>query len=848
MFNRDSFVKCVADTLKQRGYGPKRASEIIKDYKYRAAAYEQAGKPPADAALLALADTQAEMIFRVKDRAEGHRKNLSVLAQSNERVAQGLKAGVRTSGLAFDGRMHNGRGVALARALFSTVVMDERFKGINLTSLHRVIRGRYWALMNDAAGHYLKGAFGRQKGAAHWRNVADELFGTDTGDAVAKGLAQAYKRTQELMVDEFRQNGGSLRKLIDFNLPQRQNSVKISRYGGQGGKQWVKEHLDWLDWSKMRWPDGEAIAPAQREDVLKHVWSTLATDGKARIDTTMPVGRGRAIGNMMDQHRFLVYKDGASWKAMHDKYGDGTVYDVIADHIDSMSRKTALVALFGRNPELMYPMMKNIVLKHAADEDLRTIGTKGGGRAASDAEQVMDRMDVVMGDILRQNASHPDNLVAANVHATANVLTGTLLGGSLFINMAGDFVNTVNVALSNNQKLHNMVGSYFRYMLPGQYSHLQRLAGQTGYIMDETIAAAYSIERWTGPNTYGPAWSKAIGDWQLRATQLSRHTNVARMAPVIEFMGSMHRDRALPFDKLPYRAVMERHGITAAEWDVVRKQTGVHSPSYGTELLRPLDILEIKHADKHAMWMKFATMLDVQSRIMVPDSSIEARAYLRAGTDPSTLPGALMYSFSMFKNFPMTYAQQMGRRALALDSKSRVKFIAGLGTGMLLAGAVGLQFSEIRNGREPRSMADPLFWGQALLKGGGLGIWGNYLFEGVGDYQNHAAVTALGPMAGFVTDTADLLLLQPYKMIDAWDKQKEYEGNFGNKFVEYVKRWGPGTGMWMTDLVLEREIFDRLDAMFDPAGTARRQRNRIRRQKREVGNEYFLPPGERVFQ
>jgi hypothetical protein len=835
MFDREAFIKCVVQSLKDAGYGPKKSAEIVDMYKYKASVYEDAGKQPADAALLALADTSDEMAFRVKDRAIAQRKNLAVAVYARERVRQALDPNMKAGQLVLDGKPFGGDGVKLARAAMSLIVMDPRFKGGNLESMHRVKYGEYWALMAEHYENFSKGFYGRQRGAANFDDVVDELFGKDTKNPVAKGIAASYKKLQDYMLEDFRAAGGALRKLQDFNLPQKQSAVKMRKASRE---QWVKDTEAWLDWSRMRYPDGEKIPPNKRKEVLEFAYETLTTDGRNKLPVTAMQGRGRALGNMMDAHRFLVYKDGEAWRAMHAKYGEGNVFDVIEHHIQQMSRLTSMVQMFGRNPDLMRQTVKLIVRQEA---------DKLPGRAGSEADALMRRFDLVMDEYLHANAADPDSRLAAATHATANILNGALLGGSLFLNMASDTVNTMAIGLSNGQRVHRIIGDYLKYAMPGNYDEAKRWSAAAGYISDEVSAATYAAERWTGIAQYGPAWSRAMGDMMIRTIGLGRHTGVARIAPTREWMTSMWLDRAKAFDDLPYKQVMERYGIDAAQWDAVRKQVMPWEPRPGVQMLRPLDIRDIKHAEARSIFHRFAQMIDTETRYMVPGSTLEARTYLRDYTQPTTLPGALMYSAAMFKNFPITYIQQMGRMAYSKQGASRVKFVAGLGVGLLGVGALATQMSEITNGREPLPMDTVGFWGKAILRSGGLGIWGNYIFEGVNDYQNHAAVAAAGPIASFVWDTGDLALGWAFDYGTALERGTEYHSQ-SKRVIDYMKRYTPGSGFWQTKLILEREIWDRLEEWADPAGASRRQRMRVRRQERDWGNEYYLPPGERVFQ
>ena len=61
-------------------------------------------------------------------------------------------------------------------------------------------------------------------------------------------------------------------------------------------------------------------------------------------------------------------------------------------------------------------------------------------------------------------------------------------------------------------------------------------------------------------------------------------------------------------------------------------------------------------------------------------------------------------------------------------------------------------------GRDPRPMEGPEFWGAAFLQGGGLGIYGDFLFSDVNRFDRGLAETIAGPVVGFADDVRKLTI------------------------------------------------------------------------------------------
>lgn len=839
MFDRNAFIKCISQNLKDFGFGVKRTSEILERYSYYEARYMDAGKQPADASLLALADVQDELAYRAKDKVIAAQKSLSVLAEIKRRASIG--SNVRTLPL-IDGKLSHGVGVGIGRAAISMIEADPRYPGINFVSLRNSNFQRYWSLFADQMDKFGKGAFGRQLGKAHLPNIVRELYGVNTGDAVAGALAKTYYKLQNLMVDDFVAAGGALRKRIDFVLPQFQNSVKLLKAGKDT---WVKNHMDWLDWNNMRWPDGELIPPNQRQEVLERVYDTISANGDPSAQIASIGGRSRNIGNMLDQHRFLIYKDADSWMAMHQQFGDGSVFDVIQNHIYSMAHKTAEVDMFGRNPMMTVETIKN-VMRLEAKAAVRNAKSMRDKRAAAEVEQPLKLFGDMANIALRATRADPNSMLANTVYGSANVLYSAMLGSMPFLAIPGDWMQTTGVKLLNNQRIRGHA-DYLRAMTLDTKFYTER-SSQMGYMYDELVMGQHTVERFSGLDTYGPVATRYLGEAVMRLTAITRHTSRLRSINYMEQGTMLYMDRAKPFDQLPYKHVMARYGIDAADWDAVRKGLQPWEPKPGAYMFRPLDILSMKHANAREMYKKFFVMMDTEAHYMVPAATIEARARLRGNTQPDTFHGMMLYSVGMIKNFALSYPAIYGRLAAAPASSGgrRAAYIATMAIGSTMVGATGLQLRNVAQGREPEDMDKASFWGRAMLAGGGLSVMGDFLEAGTSRTGADIAQQMAGPLLGFYGDLIKATLGPGFAFIEAMDKAQEFADNPAARFATLARKYTPGTSLWWARLALQRELWDRLDEMADP-NIYRKRRARVKRQREEYGNEYYLPPGERLL-
>ena len=839
MLNKQTFAGCVTEQLTRQGFGKKRIAEVTDRFEGLTENYRANGV--ADPELKAMLRVFAEVSDKTAERAKRAMSDLLKRGEVENRVGQADK--VITKALA-KGAQQN-PAVAIARSVVSYIEHDPRFIGPSYATEYEITKSRLWSLMGDTLDFIGKGAFGVQRGVAHMPNVVREVFGKNTGDATAKEVAQAWRKTADAGVDLFNNAGGSLKKLADWHLPQAQNAAKLVR---EGFDKWAEFHEKALAWEKMAWPDGSLIPITERKKVLKAVFDTLSTGGATKIDPKNFDGRGAAVGNQLEQHRFLVYKDADSWLEMHNRFGDGTVFDVMSRHVDDMAHKVAMVNTFGSNPSHMADVLKATALKKAAELDAKRPG-KGSKEqtATSQVEAILkNKFDPMFDVITRSNPMDPESVAGNIVVGTANLLTAAQLGSASLLAIPGDFATTTAVRIFNqgiSRSPFRGIDFYFKTIATDR-EFMRQIATQSGFVFDEAVQAVYAAQRFTGVATVGPALTRRISDGVMRASLLAGHTKAARWATQAEFMGMLARDAGKELDALPYKGLLARYGITAEDWNALRKQA-IWSPAGHpeTRFLRPIDALQGKDGD--VLYRKFQGMIFEESRNMVPEGTIEGAVALKGTTRPDTLIGMIGYSFAMYKNFPVSMMMTYGRLAMTNPERAgRLGFLGGLIAAMTVMGALGTQMRQVSTGRDPLPMDTPGFWGKAFLSGGALSIWGDFLFSGINRFGGGPAETAAGPVVGFVGDTSQLLLGDAFKWADALgnldaDKSTPWLA----KAVDYAKRYTPGTNLWWTRLAIERYVFDSLAELTDPKAY-QKFRRRQSKQLQDHGNGYWWAPGE----
>lgn len=840
MFDKQSFLTCIAQNLGHQGFGKKRTEEVQQNFLGLLEQFTEAGDMPGDAANKATRAVLDNLAYEMKEKAKRAMKAVEVQAFAKQRLESAGNILVGLRGLV--GNENVSDGAKLGIAVNSILSQDARFKGASVEASVQAYRDKYLSLMNDAIEQYGRGALGRRKGEIKsLDNVVSELFGEDTGDAAAKNFADTYRKINDMGVDDFNAAGGSMRKRGDYNISQRQNNAKVVE--AQLGP-WSEKMNGWLDWSRMTWPDGAPIKAAERKEFLREVYETLRTDGANKIEPGAMKGRGAAVGNALDQHRLLVYKNADSWRAMNAEFGDGAnPFDLIISHISQMAHRNGLVNVLGPNPQMAFDAIKNQARSMAAS----AAQTGKNKTVLTDLEGALkNRSDPMFEVLTRQNAVDPNSKTGAIVSATSQILASAQLGSAAIAATIGDmFTSAVTKGLeSRGNGIFGMLGHYVEGMASNP-AEFRRMSGQAGFVYDNLVSNILAVQRFSGITTHGPAIARTVADSVMRATLMSKHTDVLRASFRMETMGFMERSMGQEWEANVMNRVMARYGITKADYDAIRS-VAASELRPGAKFLTPMDVLNSKLPNKDELFRKYHAFIDNESRIGVPGTSLEATVMLKGTTRPDTMVGILTTSFGAYKNFPVSMPMIYGRQLLAQEGSSgpsRLLYAAAVGMGLTATGALIVQLRNVAQGKEPQPM-DARFFGKAALSGGALSIFGDFLFAGVNEQGNNVAGAIAGPGAGLVQDVSTLLLGDAFGVLSAMDKTKDYDSKFGSRAVDFAKRYTPGTSIWYARLALERTLWDNLDEFVDPRTARAKQQRKMQKLRNDYGTSYWWRPGD----
>ena len=546
--------------------------------------------------------------------------------------------------------------------------------------------------------------------------------------------------------------------------------------------------------------------------------------------------KGKSLGNQRQDHRFLVFKDADSWLRYQEKFGDPNVFDVMISHVSNMSRDIAMMEILGPNPNATVAFMKETLSKQAKmskDEALKNKARVTG-----------KRIDEMYMAISGRNNSPINGKFASTMAGTRQILQSAQLGAAAisaitdvnFQRMARQFAGLPQTKI---------IGDYLKYISPLGAKEKGELAISSGLIAEGWTSLAAGQMRFVGDMS-GPEVTRRISDFVMRASLLSPMTSAGRWAFGMEFMGTVARNAGKAFDELDpnFRSTMERYNIQSSQWDIIRATDPYDDK--GAKFIRPTDIsarTDLDEGLRTNISTRLLEMINTETNFAVPSTSVRGSTFLTGGTQPGTMSGEMARSFAMYKNFGVTLVNTYLMRGMQLpQSSSKGAYFSNLIISTTVMGALAMQLKEVSKGRDPREMIGDTeetakFWFAALMQGGGLGIFGDFLTSGTSRFGSGLADTVAGPVVGAIDDVSKLTIGNLYQAATGQDT------NVASELVKFTQRYTPGSSLWYGRLALERKVWDQMQLMTDPKAKSKFRRVESKA-RTETGQKYWWGPGD----
>ena len=705
--------------------------------------------------------------------------------------------------------------------------VTSRFNSV--AQVQSAVRSRATAKMDQFLGTFKRNIIGETREKARLENVISEIFKPgSTDDISARQMAEAWAEAAEYLRLRFNAAGGAIPKRKDWGMPQFHNSVAVA---AAGFTSWRDTILPKLDVNKMiDEQTGLPFSPQKLELVLKDVFETIRTNGQNKNKPGSFSGN-QSFASRHQDHRFLVFKDADNWMKYQEAFGNPNAFDVMMAHIDNMSRDIALMEVMGPDPKTTLRFMKDTLTKEAS--------LSGDAKQINSASKANAFLDDLYSATVGTNNAPVDGVLATTMAGTRNILHSAQLGSAAIAAITDTNFGRIARTM-NGLPQTKMISKYLEFMNPLSLEEKGRAAIRLGLTAEGWSTLAAGQMRYVGEIS-GPEVTRRISDFVMRASLLSPWTQAGRWSFGMEYLGFLADNVNLQFKDLPanMQKSMEHYNIGADKWEIIRK-----TPLYdyeGAKFIRAEDIearTDINPELARDLATNLSVMIDTETNFAVPSSSLRGRVAITGDAKPGTLAGELTRSFAMYKNFGVTLVNTHIMRGLAQPTgRGKGAYFADLMISTTLMGALAMQLKEMAKGRDPRPMNTAEFWGAAFMQGGGLGIYGDFMFGSVNRYGGGLAETIAGPVVGFANDVSQLTVGNILQAAQGKDS------NAASEFLGFAGRYTPGSSLWYARLGLERLVIDQGKLWVD-SDTRTKMRRNASKYRTQYGQKYWWSQGD----
>lgn len=702
-----------------------------------------------------------------------------------------------------------------------------------------------------------KGVLGRRANRALQSDVVKELHGEASGDATAKYLAQSIKQVFEDLRQRFNAAGGAIGKIDNFGLPHSHDRLKVKRMGRAA---WKREISELLDPARMTNPlTGQPIGAGGLDAALDHVYTSIVSNNRAHL---VPAAQRRGLGaiaNQRQDERFLVFRDAASWEAYHRKYGRGDVVQAIFNHVNGLARDIAPMELLGPNPAAMVEYLKQVTALELGkrEADLPTLAAESKVFKGSQAAVAEWRIDS-----LWQTLRGRPQVISGVAGATSdikNLMTAAQLGSTAILAGATDpFIAAASRKLAGLPVMRS-----FGPMLSMLKKSSREEVISSGVVWDEYLHVMADELRFAGP-AVGADWSRWVADRAVTWSGLKPLTTGRKLVEARAWqrhIGSEVNSKNFAQLDPRLRTALEGFGVTPEHWQIWRNSVdpaGFVTPRSIEATGGPVQYLdmrqgalssaqhkaEAKALAHRAAAEKLSEVIQSWQERSVPSGTPNARSLVTGVTPRGTVPGELIDYLLQYKSFGLSFTtlqlEAIGEMAAARGGgkgfRTGLAYFAALTPVLAIGGAIYMQIKAVLDGKEPAAMNDPAFMTQAILTGGGFGLFGDFVKSSENRFGQSLGASLAGPGVAFLGDTLGLTVGNLLQAAQFEDPQLGREG------TRYLRRYTPVlSSHWATRGAYNRVVLDNLQWLTDP-GADKSFKAQAQNAKRN-GTPFIVPPG-----
>ena len=602
----------------------------------------------------------------------------------------------------------------------------------------------------------------------------------------AVDIARVIKKHSESLRILANQHGANIGKLDGWLAKHTHDSARIH----DNETEWRDAITKGLDW-KRSFPDVNTNNADAVKEVIDDLWMSMstgihmATPGAGGFKTgmqsvTAPENRfvGAAnIGKKMSHERVLHFNTPEEEYKYFSRFGASKLTESVIYGMDKMAQDIGVMQHLGPNAQANLDAVAQVIYKRLKKEG----DNKKLAKFDKDYSRAMKRFWPHVSGLARIPGNH---MVANYSMALRSIQQMSKLGSAVLSAISDVAYYGSEVRYNGGTMLGGMgeaMASLGNTVPPVERA---RLFSALGVVHDGLISAT--------TKRFDPSAS-GRGQWGTATSLFFKFSGLRFWTDQLRVGFAQGRSHALAGDankvwadvSSDQRRVLGLYGIDADKWDIIRMSPeDVDGMTFltpeGVEGLADDAFLpylanrKIKATPARIRNLRqeiagqFRSYFHDRSTTAVLEPDAKTQGYLYGNTTPGTIEGEIMRHLMLFKSFTATSMHKVlgreiyGRGDMTIGAaigsgNGAVQGVANLMVWGTLLGYMSISAKDLAKGRVPREPNEYKTWAAAMLQGGALGFYGDFLF---GDMKNRyggsALSSLLGPTAGTVDGLIDL--------------------------------------------------------------------------------------------
>ena len=709
------------------------------------------------------------------------------------------------------------------------------------------------------------------------------------GGKEAKRIAEIIQITQKRMLKRKNQQGAMIAELKNYAVRQSHDPILL-RAGAKTDAELEAARTSWVEYMLRpdvldpktfeNKPPTRMGAPYTNEEFLRDIWNNLVSGQHDKVDAlrgddgqidSLDSFTGPAnLAKKLSQSRIIHFKDGAAAHAYFKTYSRMSLSDAVMNAISHDAQSIGLMEKFGTNPKAMFDRVL---------DDLKDVNRANANRIDQIVKKegrLKNQFKELDGTTRARGAGRPVIFGAdfAGIAAGWRMLQNMSKLGMATITSFSDIAS--KASFINTRTDRGIFTSYARAFsdIFRNYSSQdqKRLAfllnvGVDGYNGD--VFARF------GANDSGPGMMAKAHNIFFRLNGMNYWNNAQKVGLAKMLAADLATYADQSFASLPNATLfnLQRYGINETEWNLMRQMDleAVDGNKYMTssgvdalpdsaisqaalakanqtrkrKLKQPTQAMIDKYRDDLAT--KIATYLTDSADTAIPTPGAKERAFMNFGQERGTVLGEAIRAIMQLKGFPITYVmkgmsgQYYTKKQLAGMNPNDKRFsssglvgLAQMMVGATMMGYLSVQLKEIIKGKEPldvfsdETALNTELLTKAMLQGGGMGIYGDFLFGEYNKYGQTLSQSLLGPTFGSIDDIARIYNNVLSGDVDAITKNA----------TRFAISNTPGYNLFYTKTALDYLFIYGLMEHSNP-GYLRRMEKRM---QRDMEQDFYFPP------